>query len=55
MPAEKGKFGSLIADEQVRFEEEGIFSEGLTLAEPVKLPDAKGMEFLTENLLKKVG
>lgn len=48
VPAEKGKFTTLLTEEQVRFEEESLYSMGEIIREPILLPEAPGILFLTD-------
>ena len=48
LPEEKGKFGSTLLEEQVRFEEESLFSEGEPLTEPIQLKGIDQIQFLTD-------
>ncbi len=43
-----GTFMDNVSDEQVRFEENSIFSDGVPIAEPQKLAGLEGLTFLTD-------
>jgi hypothetical protein len=48
IPEGKADFGTTISEEQVRFEEEAFFSQGVPLEEPVTLQNLSNISFLTD-------
>lgn len=60
MPTPGSSFAATILEEQVRFEEESIFTEGAPLAEPLEFSELGGVLFVTDGYgpawaLKQVG
>jgi hypothetical protein len=48
IPADQASFVATLVDEQVRFEEEAIFAQGVPLCEGAELPSFPGVTFLTD-------